>query len=181
MTTDAPSQERVAVVDPSNRFACAAPRWRMRRDNLIHRACYILVFNSRGELFVHQRTDTKDVYPGFFDLAAGGVVLAGESYDAAAQRELAEELGIADQPLTALFDFFWEDAHCRVWGRVYRCVHDGPMRLQPEEIVSGRFMPPEIVEHDLPADRITPDSLEALRRYLEGEKESAPDGSLRRT
>jgi 8-oxo-dGTP pyrophosphatase MutT (NUDIX family) len=121
------------------------------------------------------------VYPGFFDLAAGGVVLAGESYDAAAQRELAEELGIADQPLTALFDFFWEDAHCRVWGRVYRCVHDGPMRLQPEEIVSGRFMPPEVVEHDLPADRITPDSLEALRRYLEGEKESAPDGSLRRT
>jgi 8-oxo-dGTP pyrophosphatase MutT (NUDIX family) len=153
----------------------------MRRDNLIHRACYILVFNSRGELFVHQRTDTKDVYPGFFDLAAGGVVLAGESYDAAAQRELAEELGIADQPLTALFDFFWEDAHCRVWGRVYRCVHDGPMRLQPEEIVSGRFMPPEIVEHDLPTDRITPDSREALRRYLEGEKESAPDGSLRRT
>ncbi len=181
MTTVLPSQERVAVVDPSNRFACAAPRWRMRRDNLIHRACYILVFNSRGELFVHQRTDTKDVYPGFFDLAAGGVVLAGESYDAAAQRELAEELGIADQPLTALFDFFWEDAHCRVWGRVYRCVHDGPMRLQPEEIVSGRFMPPEVVEHDLPADRITPDSLEALRRYLEGEKESAPDGSLRRT
>lgn len=165
---DASNQERVAVVDPSNRFACAAPRWRMRRDNLIHRACYILVFNSRGELFVHRRTDTKDVYPGFFDLAAGGVVQAGESYDAAAWRELAEELGITDRPLAALFDFFWEDAQCRVWGRVYRCVYDGPMKLQPEEIVSGRFMPPEIVNRELPVDRITPDSLEAWRLYLEG-------------
>ncbi len=175
MKTDTPSQERVAVVDPSNRFACAAPRWRMRRDNLIHRACYILVFNSRGELFVHQRTDTKDVYPGFFDLAAGGVVLAGESYDAAAQRELAEELGITGQPLAELFDFFWEDAHCRVWGRVYRCVHDGPMTLQPEEIVSGRFMPPDAVERELPLDRITPDSLEAFRIFLEREEQSASD------
>lgn len=167
MTTDPSSQERVAVVDPSNRFACAAPRWRMRRDNLIHRACYILVFNSCGELFVHRRTDTKDVYPGFFDLAAGGVVRAGESYDAAAQRELAEELGITQQPLAALFDFFWEDAHCRVWGRVYRCVHDGPLTLQPEEIVSGHFLSLDAIQRDLPADRITPDSLEAFRRYLE--------------
>lgn len=175
MTTDLASQERVAVVDPSNRFACAAPRWRMRRDNLIHRACYILVFNSRGELFVHQRTDSKDVYPGFFDLAAGGVVLAGESYDAAARRELAEELGIDGKPLEARFDFFWEDAHCRVWGRVYRCVHDGPMTLQPEEVVSGRFMLPDAVQRDLPLDRITPDSLAALRLYLAGGGLSLPD------
>jgi 8-oxo-dGTP pyrophosphatase MutT (NUDIX family) len=181
MTIEMPNEERVAVVDPSNRFACAAPRWRMRRDNLIHRACYILVFNSRGDLFVHQRTDIKDVYPGFHDLAAGGVVLAGESYDAAAQRELAEELGITDRPLTALFDFFREDAHCRVWGRVYRCVYDGPMRLQPEEIVSGRFMAPDAVERDLPLERITPDSLEAFRIYLERGGQSVPGGFLRRT
>ena len=181
MTTDLPIQERVAVVDPSNRFACAAPRWRMRRDNLIHRACYILVFNSRGDLFVHLRTATKDVYPGFYDLAAGGVVLAGESYDAAARRELAEELGVTEQPLTALFDFFWENAHCRVWGRVYRCVYNGPMTLQPEEVVSGRFMSLNAIQRDLPMDRITPDSLEAFRIYLERLAQSPPDGVLRRT
>ena len=174
MTTTPSNQERVAVVDPSNRFACAAPRWRMRRDNLIHRACYILVFNSRGDLFVHQRTDTKDVYPGFYDLAVGGVVLAGESYDAAAQRELAEETGIAGTPLETLFDFFWEDAHCRVWGRIYRCVHDGPMTLQPEEIVSGRFMSLGAIKRDLPVDQITPDSLEAFRLYLEGGGQPVP-------
>jgi hypothetical protein len=83
--------------------------------------------------------------------------------------------------LAVLFDFFWEDAQCRVWGRVYRCVYDGPMKLQPEEIVSGRFMPPEIVEQDLPVDQITPDSLEAFRIYLERFPLSPPGGVLRRT
>ena len=36
----------------------------------------------------------KDVYPSYYDVAVGGVVGAGESYDDGAQRELAEELGI---------------------------------------------------------------------------------------
>ncbi len=47
-----------------------------------------------GRLLVHRRADDKDVYPGWWDLAAGGVVGAGEAYGAAARRELAEELGV---------------------------------------------------------------------------------------
>ena len=159
-------QEQVIITDAANRVVGAAPRWRMRRENLIHRATYILVFNADGEIFVHQRTFTKDVYPGFYDVAAGGVVQAGESYDDSARRELAEELGIVDRPLEPLFDTYWEDDRCRAWGRVYRCVHDGPVVLQPEEIIDGRFMQPEAVLNDLPADRLTPDGRQVLTTYL---------------
>ena len=155
-------REQVVIVNAENRVVGSAPRGQMRRDNLIHRATYVLVFNSRGELFVHQRTFTKDVYPGFFDIAAGGVVQAGERYDASARRELAEELGIADRPLERLFDCYWQDERCRVWGRVYRCVYDGPLVLQPEEVLGGRFIRPEAVLSELPADRITPDSRQVL-------------------
>ena len=158
--------EKVVIVDAENRVVGAASRRRMRRDNLIHRATYILVFNSRGELFVHQRTFTKDVYPGFYDIAAGGVVQAGESYDVSAARELAEELGIADRPLERLFDCYWQDERCRVWGRVYRCVHDGPLVLQPEEVLGGRFMRPAAILTELPAGRITPDGCQVLETYL---------------
>ena len=155
------------IVDAQNRVVGAAPRWRMRRDNLIHRATYILVFNPRGELFVHQRTFTKDVYPGFYDIAAGGVVQAGESYDDSARRELAEELGITDRPLEPIFDTYWQDERCRVWGRVYRCIHDGPMVLQPEEIIGGGFLRPEAVLADLPAERLTPDGRQVLALYCD--------------
>lgn len=162
------ADERVVIVDRDNRVTGTASRRRMRRENLIHRASYVLVFDSRGALFVHQRTFTKDVYPGFFDVAAGGVVVAGESYDASAERELAEELGVAGRPLEHLFDNYWEDDRCRVWGRVYRCVHDGPFVFQPEEVIDGRFLRPETLTAEIPPDRLTPDGLQILRTYLAG-------------
>ena len=43
---------------------------------------------------MHRRTDTKDVFPGEYDMFVGGVVSAGESYDDSALREIGEELGI---------------------------------------------------------------------------------------
>ena len=92
--------EMVAIVDEHNRVTGQARRAVMRAGHLIHRACYILVFNGRGELFVQKRTPNKDIYPGYYEVAAGGVVLAGESYEESAVRELAEELGISAPPLS---------------------------------------------------------------------------------
>ena len=66
----------------------------MRAENLRHRSVAIIVTSSDGRLLVHRRADHKDVFPGLWDLAAGGVVAPGETYELAAERELAEELGI---------------------------------------------------------------------------------------
>jgi 8-oxo-dGTP pyrophosphatase MutT (NUDIX family) len=158
--------EEVIIVDEHNKPTGKAYRSEMRKANLIHRAAYILVFNGGGELFVQKRTRTKDVFPGYYDLAAGGVVLADESYDDAAQRELAEELGILQAPLENLFDNFFEDDRCKVWGRVYRCVFDGKMTLQEAEIESGFFMNPDQILKKINPSQITPDSVQILKRYL---------------
>ena len=90
-----PAEEIVEIVDRDNNSIGAVSRRIMRQQGLIHRASYILVFNRSGELFLQKRTMSKDIYPGFWDLAAGGVVLAGESYEESAKRELREELGVA--------------------------------------------------------------------------------------
>ena len=94
--------EMVDVVDDDDRVIATVPRSRMRAEVLQHRAVSIAVFGSDGRLLVHRRADTKDVWPGMWDIAAGGVVAAGESYDEAAARELAEGLGIAGVQLVAL-------------------------------------------------------------------------------
>jgi isopentenyldiphosphate isomerase len=165
--------EIVIIVDENNNIVGAAPRYKMRAKNLPHRATYILVFNSNGELYVQKRTMAKDVYPGYYDVATGGVVLADESYEISAERELAEEVGIRDVTLTRLFDFYHQDDNNRIWGRAYHCVYDGEIVLEEEEVESGGFYRVEEVLQLSRREPYTPDGLYVLKRYL---KEKSPPG-----
>lgn len=158
-----PALEIVTIVDDQNNVVGQTTRGEMRQRRLPHRATYVLVFNARGELHVQQRTPTKDVYPGRLDPATGGVVLAGESYEEGAVRELAEELGIRNVPLTAHGDFYHQDEWSRVWGRLFSCVYDGEIVMQPEEVAGVRMMAPEEILTSRP-ELFTPDGLEAVRR-----------------
>ncbi|MDR3089259.1 MAG: NUDIX hydrolase YfcD [Desulfobulbaceae bacterium] len=155
-------QEIVALIDRDNHIIGASGRARMRAECLGHRAAAIFVRNGEGGYFVQRRAATKDIYPGCLDVAAGGVVLAGERYDQAAARELAEELGISGQPLAALFDHYYEAADNRVWSRVYLCQHDGPFVLQASEVAGGSFMSARQIAAS--TDTFTPDSLTMLSR-----------------
>ncbi len=158
--------ELVQIVDEQNRESGTAPRDVMRKQRLLHRCTYIFVFNAKGEIFVQQRTLSKDIYPGFLDLAAGGVIVAGESYDVGAQRELAEELGISGVPLAHHGVIYFEDELSRVFGAIYSCVWDGPMQFQVEEVAGGRFYSvDEVLGMAAEGSQITPDSLAALN-YL---------------
>ncbi len=160
------ADELVVIVDEQNQIIGSATRSIMRRFNLIHRATYILLFNSKNQLFVHQRTQTKDIFPGYYDIAAGGVVLAGEEYDLSAERELEEELGIFGVPLQPLFEFCWGEESNKVWGKAYICISDGPVTLQEEEVQWGRFMDIEEVVNLRASQPFTPDGLYLLDRYL---------------
>jgi 8-oxo-dGTP pyrophosphatase MutT (NUDIX family) len=159
--------EIVQIVDRENRETGRCPRSRMRAERLIHRACYVLVFNSQNQLFIQKRTAAKDIYPGYWDIAAGGVVLAGESYEQSAERELREELGIEGCTLIFRFDSYFEDPGNRVWGRVFTCVHDGPFTLQAEEIDYGRFLSPEKIPELNAREPFTPDGLKILQALKE--------------
>ncbi|MGH8970008.1 MAG: NUDIX domain-containing protein, partial [Actinomycetes bacterium] len=97
------AQELVSIVDELGRVVGSAPRWVMRRDNLPHIVVAVLVRDPAGRVYVHRRTDTKDVFPGMHDAFVAGCVLFGESPEPAAARELAEELGVREVPLVPLF------------------------------------------------------------------------------
>jgi len=167
-----PAEELVEIVDQDNNPIGAVTRRIMRQQNLIHRAAYVLVFNRNGQLFIQKRTPTKDIYPGYWDLAAGGVVLAGESYLESAQRELQEELGLAGVKLAHLFDQYFEESGNRVWGRVFSCVHEGPFILQKEEIVHGRFIGLDEIEALHQTEPVTPDGMALLRLLPRGRMKS---------
>ncbi len=158
-------EELVDLVDLDNRIVGQALRSEVRARNLLHRGVGILCRNSRGDVYVHRRTPTKDVFPHLYDMFVGGVVGSGETFDAAAAREVAEELGITGVPLEFLFAHLYQGPHNRAWVYVYRLCWDGPIVHQDTEIEWGGWIP----EADLDAwcDRVevVPDGLEIYRRY----------------
>jgi isopentenyldiphosphate isomerase len=156
--------ELVDVIDEQGRTVGTVTRREVRERRLPHRCVYVLVFNRRGELFVHLRTATKDVYPSHWDVAVGGVLAAGEDFDAGARRELREELGVDAEP-EALFPFRYADDYTGVQARVYRVVHDGPFRLQPEEVVRGEFLAPDAVAGRIAREPFCPDGVAVWREY----------------
>src|SRR5437660_5562621 len=99
-------------------------RREMRGKRLPHRCVYLLVLNTRGELFIHLRTPTKDVYPSHWDVCIGGVLAAGETFEQGVRREIQEELGI-DAGAEELFPFRYADAATFAHGMAYRLMHDG--------------------------------------------------------
>jgi isopentenyldiphosphate isomerase len=157
--------ERIAWVDEQDRLLGSLPRAELRERDLIGRATYILLFNTAGELCVHRRTLSKAIYPGYWDVAAGGMVQAEESYEESALRELEEELGIRGAALRAHQRFFFDEPGNRVWCAVFSAVSDDPLRLQSEEVLEARFLPiADVMQHALETP-YCPDSMAALEGY----------------
>lgn len=131
------------VVDARDEVIGQQTRVEVHKLGLLHRAVHVLIFNSRGELFLQKRSQKKDCFPGAWDSSASGHLDVGESYDVCAVRELREELGLAlPAPLRRLFkinacpdtgfEFVW----------IYRGESEGPMTLHPEEIEQGGWFGP---------------------------------------
>lgn len=143
MDTDAaiqPFDELVDVVDEHDRVVRVVTRREMRAERLRHRAVFIAVQHSDGRLLVHQRSFAKDVRPGAWDIAVGGVVASGEDYDAAAVRELAEEIGVVSVAPISVGGGTFGDEWFELIGRCYRVVADGPFEFADGEVISARWV-----------------------------------------
>ena len=162
----ASDDEQVVWVDREDQVLGALARKQLRERGLIGRGTFILLFNSAGELCVHQRTLSKALYPGYWDVAAGGMVGVNESYAESAARELAEELGVSGVPLTAHDRFYFEGPQNHLWCAVFSAVWDGPLQVQPEEVQHASFLPVTEVLRLSELQPYCPDSLDALKRYL---------------
>lgn len=89
------ADELVEEVDRDGTVLGIVTRAEVRARGVRHRTVFIAVLDGAGDrLLVHRRADWKDVWPGAWDLAFGGICGVGEPWVEAAERELAEESGL---------------------------------------------------------------------------------------
>ena len=160
---EASGEEWFDVVDERDRVVGRAPRSRVHREGLRHRAVHVLVFNRRGEIFLQQRSLAKDDFPGAWDSSAAGHVSSGDDYLPTVVREVGEELGVAlDGPGVELFRLEASPETGWEFCRVHLVFHEGPFVLQASEVRGGGWFPPEAVDQWI--ERRPDDFSSAFRR-----------------
>ncbi len=135
------SEEIFDVVNDRNEVIGQETRSVVHARGLKHRAVHVLVFRKNGDLFIQKRSMAKDADPGRWDTSAAGHLDAGEGYMEAARREVKEELGVdCPDSLTFLFASDARPDTGNEFIEVYRCEHEGPFVLHPDEIEDGRWI-----------------------------------------
>jgi isopentenyldiphosphate isomerase len=151
--------EMVEEVDRSGNVLRLVTRADMRQNNLRHRSVFIAVMSVDGDLLVHQRAEHKDLWPGWWDCAVGGVIAPGEEPDAAARRELTEELGIEGAILQPLGSGAYDDESASLVAWCYSVIHNGPFTFADGEVQRAEWVKPGDLVEWLSAKSFLPDTL----------------------
>lgn len=166
MADNAAGDELVDQLDEMGTVIGTATRAEMRSQNLLHRSVFVVVRNDADELLVHQRASWKDLWPDAWDIAVSGVVAAGEAWELAAARELAEELGVAAE-LGYLGEGSYEDEDVREVARIYQARTEGPFDFVDNEIADALWVPMEGLREWLDGRPVCPDSMSLVLPRLD--------------
>lgn len=111
-------------------------------EGAYHLVCEVVVRNRDGEFLLMRRSWEKEVYPGKWEIGAGGSALKGEDSLTAACRELLEETGIeAAGELREIYRRIHREHHAIHYG--YLLVTDWPrdgIVLQEGETIAYRWI-----------------------------------------
>ncbi|RII13834.1 Nudix hydrolase [Streptomyces sp. YIM 130001] len=157
--------ELVERVDDQDRVLGVVTRRQAVREGWLHRVAVTVCRDERGRILVHRRSDQLSRYPGLYEVEAGGAVHAGESYEQAAARELAEELGLHVLP-RLLFTFLNRSGQSPHWLAVHEAVTPDTVTADPDEVAWHGWLTEPELRSALPGWRFTPDSHEVFGRYL---------------
>ncbi len=160
--------EMFDVVDDDDKVIGQAPRTECHGDpSLVHRVAHVMVFNSRGELLLQKRSVDKDIQPGKWDTSVGGHLDPGEDYLQAAIREMNEELGLTDIPLTFLYKSQIRNDIESENVSTYLAAIDEEVFFDPHEISEVKFWSRKEIDAQLGRGTFTPNFEQEWQMYLD--------------
>jgi len=131
------------------------------------RVAHDLIFNSSGELLIQKLAPTRHRHPGYWGSSVAAYLFAGESYRAAAERRLTQELGIRGLKLDFIGKISINDDGCQKFVGIFSAVHDGPFTFDKGHIEKLEFLSLQDIHHlhDTGERLFTPTFLSVLSYY----------------
>ena len=153
-----PSEEIFPIVDEEGNTIGEAPRSVCHdgKSMLLHPVVHLHLFNTKGELFLQKRSQTKDIQPGKWDTSVGGHVDLREKIETALLREAHEELGLTGFEPVFLGRYVWKSSREKELVNSYSTNSDTPPAINKDEITEGRFWSVREIKDSLGKEIFTP-------------------------
>ena len=142
-----------------------------------HIVCDVLIRHRDGDFLLMTRDPDKDLYPGCLEASAGGSVLAGETPEEAARREMLEETGLVPEKLELIG--ITRNARTRSIVYAYLASADydkGAVRFQAGETTDCQWVGYSTLMKLIPEEEVLQIQYPRYRPYLdrEGQREVQP-------
>ncbi|MEH6375876.1 NUDIX domain-containing protein [Streptomyces sp. KLMMK] len=169
--------ELVERVDEQDRVVGVVDRGEAIRRKWLHRVATVVCRDAEGRVLVHRRPGHVSRFPGQYNWLLGGAVSAGETYEDAAARELAEELGVR-APVRLVFKFLCSGVISPYWLGVHEAVIAEGVAPDRSEIAWHDWLPEAVLGEVLQQWPFVPDCREAFTKYI-AHPGRLPDDSVR--
>ncbi|MEU7108134.1 NUDIX hydrolase [Streptomyces stramineus] len=157
--------ELVERVDEQDRVVGVVDRGEAIRRKWLHRVATVVCHDAEGRVLVHRRPGHVSRFSGQYNWLLGGAVTAGETYEDAAARELAEELGVR-APVRPVFKFLCSGVISPYWLGVHEAVIAEGVAPDRSEIAWHDWLPEAVLGEVLQQWPFVPDCREAFTKYI---------------
>ncbi|UCH81689.1 MAG: isopentenyl-diphosphate delta-isomerase [Nitrospiraceae bacterium] len=101
--------EQIVIVDENDNMIGEEEKEKCHDGNgILHRAFLAMVFTDKGKLILTKRSNTKRLWPGFWDGSVASHVFLGEDYEQASQRRLQQEIDLHTDDVEYLSKFHYK-------------------------------------------------------------------------
>jgi len=123
-----------------------------------------IVVVKGGKILIMKRSPKKDLHPSEWEANVGGHVSYGETYEAAAKRELMEETGLSDS-ITLVEKYPFSDATEKEMITVFYCEASGEPVINAQEATECRFVTLGELDGMMRKEKFTPCSTEDVQKF----------------
>src|SRR4029077_15998279 len=146
------SANLIDVVDDRDNAVGTVPRGFVleRGDNF--RTAHVFVFDDAGHLLLQRLAPKRPRHPNRWGSSVAAYLFAGETYEKAARRRLAEELGLA-VPITEIGKIEMSDERSLKFVTLYQARSDHPENGEPRQISALAFRPLDWIREAIGQER----------------------------